>query len=221
MGGLLSADHKDDSGRFSDVAAAPRRVEEAQSPVLASETERPATSVQRLEAKQGEEAQIAQRVADLLARAERQVAAKSLTTPIGHSAHETYQEVLRLAPGHAGALEGIKRIKSTYRIWADAARQHGDWHLAERDLLKALAIDPEDSSLKQALRELKEARPGEENARRGAEKAALQIVEADTQAQIPASDTTSKVTEIAWVVHEIVDMGNPQGLLFVLESLGP
>jgi len=98
------------------------------------------------------------RVAALLARAERQMATKRLTTPVGDAAFESYDQVLTLIPGHEGALEGIARIKEKYKLWAEADRDRGNWKRAEASLEKALAIDSEDATLPVALRELREDR---------------------------------------------------------------
>ncbi|MGH8580574.1 MAG: tetratricopeptide repeat protein, partial [Gammaproteobacteria bacterium] len=97
------------------------------------------------------------RVAALLARAERQMATKRLTTPVGDAAFESYEQVLKLIPRHEGALEGIARIKDEYKLWAEADKRRGNWKKAEASLEKALAIDPQDAMLPVALRELREA----------------------------------------------------------------
>ncbi|MGH8472833.1 MAG: tetratricopeptide repeat protein, partial [Gammaproteobacteria bacterium] len=98
------------------------------------------------------------RVAALLARAERQMATKRLTAPVGDAAFESYKQVLKLIPGHDEALEGIARIKEEYKLWAEADKDRGNWKRAEASLEKALAIDPEDAILPVALRELREDR---------------------------------------------------------------
>ncbi len=98
-----------------------------------------------------------QRVAALLSQAERQIAAKRLTTPVGDAAFESYEDVLKLIPGHGGALEGIGRIKDEYKRWAETDKRRGNWKRAEANLEKALAIDPEDAMLPVALRALREA----------------------------------------------------------------
>ncbi|MGH8654583.1 MAG: protein kinase domain-containing protein [Gammaproteobacteria bacterium] len=99
-----------------------------------------------------------QRVAALLAEAERQMATKRLTTPVGDAAFETYQRVLKLIPVNEEALKGIARIKDEYKLWAEADKRRGNWKRAEAGLEKALAIDPEDAMLLVAVRELKGAR---------------------------------------------------------------
>ncbi len=104
----------------------------------------------------------AQRVGALLAQAERQMATKRLTTPVGDAAFERYEQVLKLIPGHEGALEGIARIKEEYKLWAEADKRRGNWKRAEASLEKALAIDPEDAILPGALRELREAQKREQ-----------------------------------------------------------
>ncbi len=98
------------------------------------------------------------RVAGLLARAERQMETKHLTTPVGDAAFESYEQVLKLIPGHERALEGIARIKDEYKLWAEVDEHRGNWERAEASLKKALAIDPEDAMLPVALRALREIR---------------------------------------------------------------
>ncbi|MGH8611025.1 MAG: hypothetical protein ACREYF_02990 [Gammaproteobacteria bacterium] len=98
------------------------------------------------------------RIAALLARAERQMATKRLTTPVGDAAFESYEQVLKLIPGHDEALEGITRIKDKYKLWAEADKDRGNWKRAEASLEKALAIDRKDAMLPGALRELREDR---------------------------------------------------------------
>lgn len=102
------------------------------------------------------------RVAELLDRAERQMTTKRLTTPVGDAALESYEQVLKLIPGHEGALEGIARIKDEYKLWAEADKRRGNWKRAEASLEKALAIDPEDAMLPVALHELREAQAREQ-----------------------------------------------------------
>lgn len=97
-----------------------------------------------------------QRVAALVAQAERQMAAKQLTTPAGDAALESYAQVLELISGHEGALEGIGRIKGQYKVWAEADKRKGNWKRAEANLEKALGIHP-DPTLQVALHELREA----------------------------------------------------------------
>ncbi|MGH8487431.1 MAG: protein kinase domain-containing protein [Gammaproteobacteria bacterium] len=116
-------------------------------------------------------------VAALLDRAERQMATKRLTTPVGDAALESYEQVLKLVPGHEGALEGIARIKDEYKLWAGDDKRRGSWKRAEASLKKALAIDPEDAVLAVALHELREARKRaeQEGARGGREQKPHQL----------------------------------------------
>lgn len=54
-----------------------------------------------------------QRLAELLAQAEEQLAAGQVTLPAGNNAYESYQEVLGYEPGNEAALRGIQLIMQT------------------------------------------------------------------------------------------------------------
>ncbi len=110
------------------------------------------------EAEERKQAETTQRVAELLARADKQKAAKQLTTPAGDNAVETYRELLRIAPRHAKALAGLQDIKGQYRQLGDAAQQGGEWAKAQGHYEKALKIDPQDETLTAALQQVKAAR---------------------------------------------------------------
>jgi tetratricopeptide (TPR) repeat protein len=90
-------------------------------------------------------------IAELLARAEQQIAAKHLVTPAGDAALETYQSILELMPGHSGASQGINRIKDIYLAWARATRQRGLWAKAQSFAERAVTIDPQDTDATQLL----------------------------------------------------------------------
>jgi hypothetical protein len=116
---------------------------------------------------------VEQRVAELLTRAEQQMAAQHLITPVGHAALETYQAILELVPGHRDALDGIIRIKEQYVAWTVAARQRGQWVRAQSYAERAATVDPGDSEVAQLLDQIKEER------KLMAEVAALKKLEAE------------------------------------------
>jgi serine/threonine protein kinase/tetratricopeptide (TPR) repeat protein len=120
----------------------------------------PAKSVEDLQrkAEEREKAEVAQRVAELLDRANKQKTAKQLTTPAGDNAVETYGELLRVAQEHAEALAGLHEIKEQYRQWAEEAQQRSEWAKAQGHYEAALKIDPQDEALSAALQQVKEAR---------------------------------------------------------------
>ena len=97
-------------------------------------------------------------IAELLARAEQQIAAKHLVTPAGDAALETYQSILELMPGHSGASQGINRIKDLYLAWARSTRQRGLWAKAQYFAERAVTIDPQDTDAAQLLDQIKAER---------------------------------------------------------------
>ena len=86
----------------------------------------------------------AQRLSDLFARADVQLAALKLTTPSGDNAYETYREILRLAPGHKAALAGENRIAGEY---ARLAQQQEDVEKKKFFVAKGLSIAPQHPEL--------------------------------------------------------------------------
>lgn len=84
---------------------------------------------------------IAKQVRDLVARADRQIAEKSLATPQGDNALETYQALAALAPNDPAGPQLLDRIKQTYLLWARAAEKHGQTEDARRLTERALSVD--------------------------------------------------------------------------------
>jgi hypothetical protein len=84
---------------------------------------------------------IAKQVRDLVARADRQIAEKSLATPQGDNALETYQELVALAPNDPAGPQLLDRIKQTYLLWARAAEKHGQTEDARHLTERALSVD--------------------------------------------------------------------------------
>ena len=120
-------------------------------------------------------------VAALLDLAESQISARRLSTPAGNNALQTYREVMRLEPENEGAKQGIEKIKRQYSVWAQAARNRGDWESAKSYVRRAVAIDPNHSAaLMETLRELEEASRAQQETKRLTEQAAMKIAKART-----------------------------------------
>ncbi|MGH8525180.1 MAG: lamin tail domain-containing protein, partial [Gammaproteobacteria bacterium] len=138
-----------------------------------------------------------ERVAELLSQAERQLAAKQLTTPPGDAALESYRQVLQLVPEHEVAQKGIEGITGQYQAWARRDHRRGDWDRAEAHLKTALAIAPGDPSLQAALGAIEEARSrSDERARRLASEneAIRQEREKETSGVVQAPAERGEVT---------------------------
>lgn len=143
------------------------------------------------------------RVVELLARAERQVAALHFTSPMGDAALQTYQEILQLTPEHEGAQKGLEEIKVWYQKSAAAARQKKDRKGARAFLEKAQTADPKDLSLAGALRQLEEEKIAEEEAIRKAEAEQLQLAKAAPAVVQPPAGNSGVALEITSVDHEV------------------
>jgi hypothetical protein len=80
-------------------------------------------------------------IADLVARADRQIAQKSLATPPGDNALETYQQIVALDKNDPAGPQLLARIKQTYLLWARAAEKRGQPEDARRLTERAQSLD--------------------------------------------------------------------------------
>jgi hypothetical protein len=80
-------------------------------------------------------------IGKLVARADRQIAQKSLTTPPGDNALETYQRIVALDKNNPAGPRLLARIKQTYLLWARAAETHGEPEAARRLTEQAQSLD--------------------------------------------------------------------------------
>ena len=79
----------------------------------------------------------------LLARAEKQISHRALTTPEGDSAFDTYHQILFLQPNHEAALVGIQQIAIKYVHLANLAVVREDFQRARSYAAKASELAPE------------------------------------------------------------------------------
>jgi len=93
-------------------------------------------------------------VVEGLRTAQRQIDEDRLTTPPGDNALESYQAVLREAPGNGEARAGIDRIAAIYAQWAQIAEDKGSPARARRYIEKALIAKPDDPVLRAELQRL-------------------------------------------------------------------
>lgn len=100
---------------------------------------------------------VEEKISSLLAEAQRQIGQKRLTTPADDNALDSYRQILDLSPGHPEAQAGLNNIKDLYGQWAEEAAEAENWRRARTFYERALAIDPDDETLKSALENL----PGE------------------------------------------------------------
>ena len=117
----------------------------------------------------------------LLARADVQIEAKQLTTPVGNNARETYQQVLQMSPQNEEAKKGLERIKAQYKNWAEFAIQEADWRRAKLFLERGLSVDPEDIVLREALRDINKT---------------IRLVEAEESTEAEESEEAEESTDI-------------------------
>ena len=93
-------------------------------------------------------------LAELLARARRQIEALALTSPPGDNALETLQRVLAAMPSQPDALQGIKDIAGKYAMLATQADKRGERDLAKRYLDRGFRLAPDHPDLLTAEKRL-------------------------------------------------------------------
>jgi tetratricopeptide (TPR) repeat protein len=81
-------------------------------------------------------------LADILYEAKAAYADNRLMLPAGRNAYEAYQQVLRLDPENAVALEGIQEIVLRYLTMADAAIRQAAYDNAEQYIARAERVNP-------------------------------------------------------------------------------
>jgi TPR repeat protein/Flp pilus assembly protein TadD len=84
-----------------------------------------------------------QTVADLLVRAQDQMAQLALTTPAGDNAYESYKKVLAVQPDNEAARAGLRRIGVEYAALAQQAAARGGNERAHEYLDKAQELAPD------------------------------------------------------------------------------
>jgi tetratricopeptide (TPR) repeat protein len=102
-------------------------------------------------------------LADILYDAKAAFAAGRLMVPAGRSAYELYQQVLRLDPENAVALEGVQEIALRYISMADAAIKAASYDNAEQYIARAMRLNPERPELAEVKAQLAAARKNRTN----------------------------------------------------------
>jgi type II secretory pathway predicted ATPase ExeA len=86
-------------------------------------------------------------IAQLLARAHRQVEELNLTTPAGNNALQTYREILALRPGNAAAITGIYDLGGKYAELSAQAAREGRPSAARLYYERGLSVAPQHPAL--------------------------------------------------------------------------
>ena len=100
----------------------------------------------------------AQRVADLVERADQDFAADRLSTPAGNNALARYRQALELDPDSEAAKDGLRNLVKRYVTLGKAAVKNKDLERAKGYLRHALEIAPNNKALKRYQRRLEKAK---------------------------------------------------------------
>lgn len=99
-----------------------------------------------------DDAAIKRRVAALLARAQQQIKQGQITLPAGSNAHDTYSEILKIAPGNVDATAGLNGIADRYLGLARYRLNRDQLDDADEMVVRGLAMSNGHSGL-MALRD--------------------------------------------------------------------
>lgn len=143
------------------------------------------------------------RIAGLAETAQRQLAAKRLTTPPGDNAFETIQAIRSIDPSSPQARGLAAEVKDIYRRWAALEERDGDWTDAQRFYERALSVDPADEEVIALLRRTLE-RQGDGPARTSVAGAATGAV----AAAFTSPEAAAGVLEEPAALQAILDNGD-------------
>jgi serine/threonine protein kinase len=96
----------------------------------------------------GMETQNSNQISSLLAKANEQLNALFLTSPVGNNAFETFQQILRYDETNADALEGMKKIAQTYLHLAENKFEQNNLKESINYIRKGLLVSPDFLQLK-------------------------------------------------------------------------
>ena len=92
----------------------------------------------------------------LLEKARMQEDNNQLTLPVGNNVVETFQDILKLDPSNVDSTQGIKRIKQIFIRQTERLQDQGRWKEAEMSAVKALKLDPGNTSLTNLLIDIRQ-----------------------------------------------------------------
>lgn len=96
-----------------------------------------------------------QKIANLLANAQRQLADYRLSSPAGDNCYETYRQILSIDPSNRAAESLLKKIGEAYRKLATTEQTQGQFQKGLMHVEKGLSLLPRDKSLLALQVELK------------------------------------------------------------------
>lgn len=91
---------------------------------------------------------------EMLAQADLYFERHQFTTPPEANAYDLYREVLRRDPENAHAHKRIKHMAHTYKIWAEQAKQQGEYENAKTFYQRYLFLIPDDQQVLNLLRQV-------------------------------------------------------------------
>ena len=94
----------------------------------------------------------------LLAAAERDLAARRLTSPVGNNAWEKYQRVLELEPANQDAITGLQRVIESYGELFGSAVEQEDFDKAATYLYRIRDLHPDSPVLEDGMQRIEVAK---------------------------------------------------------------
>lgn len=156
----------------------------------------------------GDQQNVEQKIADLLAKAEKQLANHNLSAPAGDNCYETYQQILSLDPSNQAAELLLVKIGGAYHRLAKANQAQGQFQKSLVNVGKGLMLLPADKALQALQAELKaELARQTERLRQQAQQIEQQK---RAQAAEQAAMERKQQTETEFAIHGMEDVKREQ-----------
>ncbi|MEY4590074.1 MAG: hypothetical protein RL497_2150 [Pseudomonadota bacterium] len=130
----------------------------------------------------------AQKIEQLLQRADTAFSMQSLTEPVSENAYDLYRAVLIMEPANARGQEGIKKVSEAYPAQVEEAFVGKQYDAALRKLQKGLILFPANAQLKQLETQVKTAKQAQ--IQTAAKTTTISLSATELSAKTPALETT-------------------------------
>lgn len=151
---------------------------------------------------------VKQKIADLLAKAEKQLANDNLNAPAGDNCYETYQQILSLDPSNQAAELLLVKIGGAYHRLAKANQAQGQFQKSLLNVGKGLMLLPANKALLALQAELKAELDRQTERLRQQAQQIEQQKRARTAEQ--AAMERKQQTETKFAVHSVEDVKHEQ-----------
>jgi hypothetical protein len=143
---------------------------------------------------------------ELLIKAEQDVAADRLMTPIHDNAYDRFRAVLLLDKGNERALLGLRAVAARYLAFADTYNKRGDFSQARNQLKNAVTVDGETVATRKMADDIRQAERQAYAVRKLPERT-LQIASVDAKQAIFPLDASDLRQRNQAIIGQLLALG--------------